>query len=756
MMRYFDCSGKDTSVLHQLTALGYDVIIVNYPEDTLVNGTIIDGGADYMERNAMNMIALIQYVNGRLQQQGNTNQLAIVGPSMGGQITRYALAYMEKMYAQTGNPIWLHHTRLWISIDSPHLGANIPLGAQSLVWQLSDQSPAADSSFKYKLNATAAKQQLIESFSPDYDLSPNPSYLNGRTVSQGYSTNAGSSFFQQFYNNQFNNGLPNSKGYPINLRKIALVNGSLSGKKTAIMLDEYGNRNIVNYGNAGDQSLNLRGFAGINTLVLATEAYNMPAYGSGYNINSRFKWNKGTSGSDISISANNINSRGSMDIIPGGWYNSWDQLNGQISGIRQHGYPGMFSFIPSWFSLVNDILYLLLGGDIRVEQRTNTMVHSFIPSFSALGITTPDQDWSQPLNRNLVCTGETPFNSYFGHDDNTQHTSFDCESVSWLLKELDSIPQKPWYPLTGDDINGSSLLCVGSSGTYSFGSICKIPGNATWDVSPSLQILGSDSISVTVFGSDYADGTITATFPNGYTVTKNITIGRPPVAGFYSSGGWGGNNTYSTLQEDVDGSNEVSYGVVYVNITNPSLVSGGINATWSLVDGNPDYWQWLPNYNQLVFYLEPNNSVIFKMEIPTICGNEQYQFLFYSGSASAYYKISPNPAANSLTVTISDNSATSNKTLNLANIKNNNSTRSQVATMATNTNKTTVSNITKEGKSGIKAIQVFDASGRLCKSLQYPATKQATVDVSNLHNGVYFLSISNGVKTVQKKIIVQH
>ena len=240
----------------------------------------IDGGGDYIERNAMNMIALIQMLNGRLQALGSAEQLVVIGPSMGGQITRYALSYMEK----NGLP---HNTRLWISIDSPHLGANIPLGAQGIVYRLSSESEDAKHYYNDLLGSAAAKQQLIEGFDPSirhgqyphYWYTHNPESQNGRTISQGFSEDKGSSFFQQYYNNQFANGLPNSKGYPMNLRKISLVNGSVSGKKTAVGTDG----SSLNFGNPSEEALNIQGFVTIfgsgSDRVAAFEGNNMPAYG---------------------------------------------------------------------------------------------------------------------------------------------------------------------------------------------------------------------------------------------------------------------------------------------------------------------------------------------------------------------------------------------------------------------------------------------------------------------------------------------
>ncbi len=505
MMRYKDCNGNPKDLITILREKGYDVVVVNYPNYTAANGQKIDGGADYIERNAMNMIALIQMLKSRLDITGSPEQLVVVGPSMGGQISRYALAYMEKKYAETGDMQWSHRTRLWVSIDSPHLGANIPYGAQSLVYQLKDDAPKAEDFYINWLGSPAAKQQLIELHTPDYS----PANLNGGTISQGFSTNSGSPFYQQYYNNLFNNGLPNSKGYPVNLRKISLVNGSVTGKKTASLNGSL----IGDFGNSGDQRLNVRGF--IQTLwwdnyVAALEGYNMPSYGNSSMISRKFRF-LGT-GLGYNQTAANLNTRGNMDIVPGGYFPTWDLLNSAI--VDTNVYAIWNSGWPSFET-----------GKINFETRTNAHVSSFIPSFSALGINNPDQDWAQPLNRNLVCSNEIPFDSYFGYDDNTQHTSFDCESVTWLLKELDGLPQVPWYPLSGADINGLEILCLGSNTNYSFANNCAIPSDAVWTVSPNLQIINSTPSSVTVSGVSNGNGTITATFSNGKNVTRNIVVG---------------------------------------------------------------------------------------------------------------------------------------------------------------------------------------------------------------------------------------
>ncbi|HQK40898.1 MAG TPA: hypothetical protein PLO52_12380, partial [Flavobacterium alvei] len=376
---------KENDLIKELQYKGYDVVIVNQPTYYIMTtppyqivprGTAgsreIDGGGDYIERNGLNLVSLIQKINTELTTNGSTEQLVIVGPSMGGQISRYALAYMEKNNIP-------HNTRLWVSVDSPHLGANIPLGAQAEINLLKSSNDQAKDFYDKQLGSVAARQQLIEfhkeivtyvtfgTLTVPLLRTVDQSLLNARTISQGFSTNSGSSFFQNFYNNQFSNGLPNSKGYPMNLRKIALVNGSLTGSKTGL---------------DSQQTMNIRGFADIclpfcfKVHAASMEVYTMPIFGNTSTI-ARFK----SAFTDKNTFAPNLNSRGNMDIIPGGYFDSYNQLNNSIMG--QSGPTTNFA-IPFHIDLS--------AKDINFESRTNTKIHSFIPTFSALGMKNPDQD----------------------------------------------------------------------------------------------------------------------------------------------------------------------------------------------------------------------------------------------------------------------------------------------------------------------------------------------------------------------------
>lgn len=175
------------SLLSYLRNQGYDVICVDY-----------QNGMDYIQRNAYALEALIKNVNQTKNQYClQKRENVILGLSMGGLVVRYALTDMQSRDEN-------HDTRLYISYDSPHQGANVPLSFQTLVKRLSNYglltilglTPFFDNSQleqAYNILISPAAQQLL--------------ILGGDLHSSFYSELA-------------------SLGFP-NCRNIALANGSM-------------------------------------------------------------------------------------------------------------------------------------------------------------------------------------------------------------------------------------------------------------------------------------------------------------------------------------------------------------------------------------------------------------------------------------------------------------------------------------------------------------------------------------------------
>ncbi len=206
---YSSLSYGGQNLADELRDLGFDIVILNAPNYT-TDGYDINGGGDFIQRNAMVLVALIQEINA--QKQGS-EELVILGPSMGGLIGRYALAYME----QQGLP---HETRLYLSFDSPHRGANIPISLQYLInyFAVVGGDPMAQATVDFVLNSSAAKQMLIDHLlghlAAGSDLEQDPNLL----------LPFGAPNFRDAFQQELD-----ALGFPQNVRNVTMINGAIEG-----------------------------------------------------------------------------------------------------------------------------------------------------------------------------------------------------------------------------------------------------------------------------------------------------------------------------------------------------------------------------------------------------------------------------------------------------------------------------------------------------------------------------------------------
>jgi len=127
------------NLLEDLRSAGFDAVVLDFSEAT-----------EPIERNAYVLTELLSRVNTTVP-AGKTS--VVIGASMGGLVTRYALAWLEQ------NDID-HRVRTYISFDSPHGGANIPLGVQHWLRFFKDDSADADFLLS-RLDTPAARQMLL-------------------------------------------------------------------------------------------------------------------------------------------------------------------------------------------------------------------------------------------------------------------------------------------------------------------------------------------------------------------------------------------------------------------------------------------------------------------------------------------------------------------------------------------------------------------------------------------------------------------
>ena len=104
---------------------GFLDFLVNNGHDVYVNRLHLPNGS--LEAGGDALIEMIKYVNS-LKEEDDHYENTIIGLSAGGQVAKYAITKMEYDHKYNGGPH--HETKLYVSFDSPHRGAMVPLGTQ--------------------------------------------------------------------------------------------------------------------------------------------------------------------------------------------------------------------------------------------------------------------------------------------------------------------------------------------------------------------------------------------------------------------------------------------------------------------------------------------------------------------------------------------------------------------------------------------------------------------------------------------------
>ena len=349
----------------ELRDLGYDIVILNAP-NYITDGYEISGGGDFIQRNAMVLIALIQEINA--QKVGN-EELVVLGPSMGGLISRYALAYMEQEELE-------HETRLFLSFDSPHRGANIPISLQYLInyFAVVGGDPIAQATVDFVLNSPAAKQMLID-------------HLSGHLLS--------GSDVEQDPNLLLPIGAPNFRdefqqeldllGFPSEVRNVTMINGAVDGTTIGSPGMEVVNTSIA--------------IDGLTDLEIAL--YFTPEAGQNITVTEVRTLFIGIPILTFSADAESPNTSDGVDSAPGG--------TGNISAALAGG-----------------------GGNPILQEfidALNQDEYSFIPTMSALAIETNNWHGTADLSA-------SPFDNIEASTINSSHVSLTQDMADFAITEI--------------------------------------------------------------------------------------------------------------------------------------------------------------------------------------------------------------------------------------------------------------------------------------------------------------------------------
>ncbi len=379
-----------------LRAEGFDIVVLNFPVYTRVaDNTIVDGGVDYIERNAMLLVDLINHIN---NEKVGDEPNVVIGPSMGGLITQYALNYME-------NQSLNHNTRLWIAFDSPLQGANVPIGFQHHFnflanglndftfignQNVEDLQPIVNGMMK----SNAARQMLVDQFEAHITDSDGVTFNSSLNQPQKHP------FFNIFYDKLH---ALTSTGFPEEPRKIAIVNGSKTG---ASYFDKNGNdilpgREIVN------TNLN------VDT---GTDAYLKVSY---------------TPYADTSLKTSSV-------YIDFAWYiPAFDVENNAYS--QSFIYSDGVDAAPGGLFDLSKVTDQVSSDGITGEfvNSLQTDYFNFIPAVSAMAIEFQNNeiDWMQLMNTtNLI--NKTPFDAWIIPEINENHITLTPSNVEFAWNEI--------------------------------------------------------------------------------------------------------------------------------------------------------------------------------------------------------------------------------------------------------------------------------------------------------------------------------
>ncbi|MES2812377.1 MAG: T9SS type A sorting domain-containing protein [Bacteroidota bacterium] len=524
LLTYVDAGGVTRNLGDRIrNEEGFDIVVVNFPTYTNAAGRIIDGGADYIERNALSVVTVMETLNA---QKIGTEQNVVIGPSMGGLISRYALRYMEQNALN-------HQTRLWVSFDSPHYGANVPIGLQHLFNYFAygyGDSDGVKPLINSMLRSPAAKQMLVDHFQAHIAAGPETPLGDDPIVpSTGLPlTPTGYPGFRDNFQNRMN-----TMGFPQATRNVSMINGSGSLGKFKDKTNNDINTGFDFIGTASSQANIDTGdvFAFINTRALTFCEFmpnaNIQETIVDVDIQAKiFFWI--TQDSFLATAKQSAGSNG-VDSSPGGLFDM-----GGLADSLPPGDPVLTNFLGAMkadkFSFIPAVsgMALNVGGNINNNQPNY---------YFNINLGTKDYPWD---GTTTATSNTTPFKNWYMPPTNENHVTITQGNVDFAWCEI--VKPDVDFANTGTD---TFATCQGTSVSFTFSNNvhgCNAitytalgqPAGSSVSFSPAT-ITADGNVTATINNLPVGTHTITIT-PTGYptkakTVTVTINPANPNLTG---------------------------------------------------------------------------------------------------------------------------------------------------------------------------------------------------------------------------------
>lgn len=365
--------GVGQNLANDLRNLGYDVFILNFPNYTrAATSTLVSGGSDYIQRNAMVLVELLNQINA--MKVGN-EQNVVIGPSMGGLIARYGLRYMEMNSLD-------HDTRLYISFDAPHNGANIPIGFQHLFNYMAN-GPLGDATVQVLVDAmlksTASREMLIDQY--EGHLQSGSAFEFDPAILQP----TGKPNFRTAFQSELD-----AMGFPQTVRNVAISNGAANGSTN-------GTPGQVVMDHTFNVTSSQRAIINLNFTPLANQTLQVSRFRGQINV---FVW---ITAYESAASSQSPSFTDGLDSAPGGKFDI-TSLADQV---------GSNAMLTEFFDNLN-IDYF-----------------DFVPTNSSLAIS-----GTQNLYQPVTGASTTAFDAYYAPTANENHVTLTPGNMAFALNEI--------------------------------------------------------------------------------------------------------------------------------------------------------------------------------------------------------------------------------------------------------------------------------------------------------------------------------
>jgi Secretion system C-terminal sorting domain len=687
---------------------GYDLVFVNY--NTLRS----------FEDNTKMLQQVIKWVNADkiLGTGGTATQNVVLGVSAGGVLARYTLARLTKFVG-----VNYADTRLLLTMDSPHQGANVPLALQHFLYDLGEQSILGN---KLKDNDAGLKRFIALNNAPATAQLLKARVIDGNgTVVLNTFLNGPNSPYQLMVRFDINN--PNNAVAPYKF--LAVAQGSQCGVPVCAPGTSFASQN------AEFAIFRFWFPANMWPPIYATSKWWLTSQlnalpNSGTSTIEYFKFERRIKFWGIGFGFKTINEYTRPN--PAG-YVSWDGAPGGTQSISDRTDGGLSSglapttFTKNWYGF--PYASLKAGASLNINQDA----FSFVSTTSALDApfgTDPNTVFNFAANGNANTatfkyqaqskeTGSTLYNR--------NHTDYTPRNARWIFNEMQNTPAAPTCSDFCDNqtINGADIFCT--SNTYLVAGLP--PGSTvTWSATPAGIVNFTPSVNsnpVTVNNVLGGSITLSANVSNSCTnlnttITKNITVGSPPIS----------------ISSSTNGCN-------------------GVYQIWNLVNNTPNNgtnWNWTVSYlgtnSQITIYTPSSPSTTLsvkgggtvKLSYIDLCGTLRTSGVtVYSTCFSGPLRIavSPNPASGNIKVSFNQQTDTAlNAALNGQQLKPLHSFESTGKTIVT--------------------LYEFNTS-LLVKQWTYKEmdSKNYNFNIAGLRKGLYLLQVDRDNQTTATKIIIE-